>query len=144
MDLQDNMYPSKNICKLRLNSKKVRFNFSTKEGYISRSELAECHWNNMMLEDREIIRVSKVFSKALNTMVDRKFRRAPDLSWKRTIHDYALAMKCEKNIDDTNITEEEAHDGYENDLLPENFPAEVDMNEILDDEDLDSEFFVES
>lgn len=58
----------------------------------------------MFLNEREELYVSKVYSKALDRMIERKYRKEPDLSWKIDIFNRALEARLSTDI----IDEEES------------------------------------
>uniref|UniRef100_A0A914EG48 Phage protein n=1 Tax=Acrobeloides nanus TaxID=290746 RepID=A0A914EG48_9BILA len=60
----------------------------------------------MFLNEREELYVSKVYSKALDRMIERRYRKDPDLSWKIEIFNRALEARLSTDI----IEEEESLD----------------------------------
>lgn len=108
--------------------------FSNKAGFIARSELAEIHWNRMFLENREILRTKKVNSKAKGDLVEVKYRKEPDLSWKKLIHDDSFESRMAKNLDETDMdleNDDEIDD--ETEIMP------LDLVSVLDFEDEENE-----
>uniref|UniRef100_A0A914CAL4 HTH LytTR-type domain-containing protein n=1 Tax=Acrobeloides nanus TaxID=290746 RepID=A0A914CAL4_9BILA len=60
----------------------------------------------MFLNEREELYVSKAYSKALDRLIERKYRKEPDLSWKIDIFNRALEARLATDI----IDEEEPLD----------------------------------
>lgn len=60
----------------------------------------------MFLNEREELYVSKVYSKALDRMIERRYRKDPDLSWKIEIFNRAYEARLSTDI----IEEEESLD----------------------------------
>uniref|UniRef100_A0A914BX41 Uncharacterized protein n=1 Tax=Acrobeloides nanus TaxID=290746 RepID=A0A914BX41_9BILA len=95
----------------------------------------------MFIENRNVVRVSKVYSEALNEMVNRRYMKEPDLSWKREIHDLALALRLSTNSNENQLDIYDLHDGIDLDAIPDDLMDE-EMNEEYesDMEECEEEF----
>lgn len=107
--------------------------------------MAEAHWNHMFLEERPVVRVVKVWSKALSKEVEKKLRKSPDVLWKKDILNDAIIARTEKPREQQAlVSEEDLEDGIDVnedfEVNPDDFTiGNPDSDEDMYDDDDDGE-----
>ena len=86
----------------------------------------------MFLEERPVLHVYKVKSKALGRQVERRYRKAPDLTWKKDILSRAQSNRIQDIIHsapalDDSVDIDELCDGLDQMHLPEDFQYDEDQ-----------------
>lgn len=110
--------------------------FSNYKSYVSKTKLAILHRNEMMLEDRPVLRQKAYVNRATKRQNFRNVRKTPKKLWKREIVEKVLELRRDGRAIVVNAAEFEEDDSENEEPTDNRNARETDENDSDDDEEL--------